>query len=149
SRQAGSDAGERSVAWRIRPIVVIPLSPPSARPRAPSSGCRPCARQSITSRWRTPRARRSSGAAGWWCGADLRAYDAGGIPPGVSPSPGARPAAGWTWRRRPAASPTPGENAGMITLVVNGKQEAVDVSPDKPLLWVLRENLALTGPKYG
>ena len=37
----------------------------------------------------------------------------------------------------------------MITLVVNGKQEAVDVSPDKPLLWVLRENLALTGPKYG
>jgi isoquinoline 1-oxidoreductase subunit alpha len=37
----------------------------------------------------------------------------------------------------------------MITLVVNGKQETVDVSPDKPLLWVLRENLSLTGPKYG
>jgi isoquinoline 1-oxidoreductase subunit alpha len=37
----------------------------------------------------------------------------------------------------------------MITLVVNGKQETVDVSPDKPLLWVLRENLSLTGSKYG
>jgi isoquinoline 1-oxidoreductase subunit alpha len=37
----------------------------------------------------------------------------------------------------------------MITLVVNGKQETVDVSPDKPLLWVLRENLSLTGAKYG
>jgi isoquinoline 1-oxidoreductase subunit alpha len=37
----------------------------------------------------------------------------------------------------------------MINLVVNGKQETVDVSPDKPLLWVLRENLSLTGTKYG
>jgi len=37
----------------------------------------------------------------------------------------------------------------VITLVVNGKQETVDVSPDKPLLWVLRENLSLTGAKYG
>jgi aerobic-type carbon monoxide dehydrogenase small subunit (CoxS/CutS family) len=37
----------------------------------------------------------------------------------------------------------------MISLVVNGKQETVDVSPDKPLLWVLRENLSLTGTKYG
>ena len=37
----------------------------------------------------------------------------------------------------------------MITLVVNGKQETVDAGPDKPLLWVLRENLSLTGTKYG
>jgi aerobic-type carbon monoxide dehydrogenase small subunit (CoxS/CutS family) len=37
----------------------------------------------------------------------------------------------------------------MISLVVNGKQETVDVSPDKPLLWVLRENLSLIGTKYG
>ena len=37
----------------------------------------------------------------------------------------------------------------MITLVVNGKQETVDASSDKPLLWVLRENLSLTGTKYG
>jgi aerobic-type carbon monoxide dehydrogenase small subunit (CoxS/CutS family) len=37
----------------------------------------------------------------------------------------------------------------MITLVVNGKRETVNVSPDKPLLWVLREDLSLTGVKYG
>jgi len=37
----------------------------------------------------------------------------------------------------------------MITLVVNGKQQRVDVSPDVPLLWVLREDLSLTGTKYG
>jgi isoquinoline 1-oxidoreductase subunit alpha len=37
----------------------------------------------------------------------------------------------------------------MITLVVNGKQQRVDVSPDLPLLWVIREDLRLTGTKYG
>ena len=37
----------------------------------------------------------------------------------------------------------------MITLKVNGKERAVDVSPDTPLLWVLRENLQLTGTKFG
>ena len=37
----------------------------------------------------------------------------------------------------------------MITLKVNGKQENVDVDPSTPLLWVLRENLGLTGTKYG
>jgi isoquinoline 1-oxidoreductase subunit alpha len=37
----------------------------------------------------------------------------------------------------------------MITLVVNGKQQRVDVSPDSPLLWVIREDLRLTGTKYG
>jgi isoquinoline 1-oxidoreductase subunit alpha len=37
----------------------------------------------------------------------------------------------------------------MITLVVNGKQHRVDVSPDSPLLWVIREDLRLTGTKYG
>jgi aerobic-type carbon monoxide dehydrogenase small subunit (CoxS/CutS family) len=37
----------------------------------------------------------------------------------------------------------------MITLVINGKQERVDVSPDTPLLWVVREALGLTGTKYG
>ena len=29
----------------------------------------------------------------------------------------------------------------MITLKINGKERSVDVSPDTPLLWVLRENL--------
>ncbi|HKD13570.1 MAG TPA: (2Fe-2S)-binding protein [Candidatus Angelobacter sp.] len=37
----------------------------------------------------------------------------------------------------------------MITLKVNGKQQNVDVDPATPLLWVLRENLGLTGTKYG
>jgi aerobic-type carbon monoxide dehydrogenase small subunit (CoxS/CutS family) len=35
------------------------------------------------------------------------------------------------------------------TLNVNGKDYVVDVSPDTPLLWVLRDNLGLTGTKYG
>lgn len=37
----------------------------------------------------------------------------------------------------------------MISLSVNGKQHSVDVSPDTPLLWVLRDALGLTGTKFG
>ncbi len=37
----------------------------------------------------------------------------------------------------------------MIQLNVNGKPHSVDVSPDTPLLWVLRDTLGLTGTKYG
>ena len=37
----------------------------------------------------------------------------------------------------------------MITLVVNGKPQRVDSAPDLPLLWVIREDLGLTGTKYG
>jgi isoquinoline 1-oxidoreductase alpha subunit len=37
----------------------------------------------------------------------------------------------------------------MITLRVNGTIFEVDAVPDTPLLWVLRENLGLTGTKYG
>jgi aerobic-type carbon monoxide dehydrogenase small subunit (CoxS/CutS family) len=37
----------------------------------------------------------------------------------------------------------------MIRLNVNGKDHSVDVDPDTPLLWVLREDLGLTGTKYG
>jgi aerobic-type carbon monoxide dehydrogenase small subunit (CoxS/CutS family) len=37
----------------------------------------------------------------------------------------------------------------MATLKVNGKQVKVDVEPDMPLLWVLRDELGLTGTKYG
>ena len=36
-----------------------------------------------------------------------------------------------------------------ITLNINGKQEAVDVDPKTPVLWVLREHLNLVGTKYG
>jgi aerobic-type carbon monoxide dehydrogenase small subunit (CoxS/CutS family) len=37
----------------------------------------------------------------------------------------------------------------MVSLIVNGKRYQVDVSPDTPLLWVIRETLGLTGTKYG
>jgi isoquinoline 1-oxidoreductase alpha subunit len=37
----------------------------------------------------------------------------------------------------------------MISLKVNGKSCAVEVAPDTPLLWVIRESLGLTGTKYG
>jgi len=37
----------------------------------------------------------------------------------------------------------------MVTLIVNGKRSQVDAPPDMPLLWVIREKLALTGTKYG
>src|SRR5260370_12253001 len=37
----------------------------------------------------------------------------------------------------------------MIKLKVNQKECAVEASPDTPLLWVLRESLALTGTKFG
>ena len=37
----------------------------------------------------------------------------------------------------------------MLLLEVNGKKYKVDVRPDTPLLWVLRERLGLTGTKYG
>jgi aerobic-type carbon monoxide dehydrogenase small subunit (CoxS/CutS family) len=37
----------------------------------------------------------------------------------------------------------------MVTLKVNGKDYKVDVSPETPLLWVLRETLGFTGTKYG
>ena len=36
-----------------------------------------------------------------------------------------------------------------ITLNVNGKALSADVDPDTPLLWVLRDSLDITGPKYG
>lgn len=37
----------------------------------------------------------------------------------------------------------------MPRLIVNGTAHDVDVEPDTPLLWVLREQLGLTGTKYG
>jgi aerobic-type carbon monoxide dehydrogenase small subunit (CoxS/CutS family) len=36
-----------------------------------------------------------------------------------------------------------------ISLMVNGMAHSVDVEPDTPLLWVLRDSLKLTGTKYG
>src|SRR5215813_5672820 len=36
-----------------------------------------------------------------------------------------------------------------VTFILNGKSTTVEVDVDKPLLWVLREDLGLTGTKYG
>jgi nicotinate dehydrogenase subunit A len=37
----------------------------------------------------------------------------------------------------------------MITLTINGKPQQVDADPDTPLLYVLRDDLALNGAKFG
>jgi isoquinoline 1-oxidoreductase alpha subunit len=37
----------------------------------------------------------------------------------------------------------------MIQLNINGKSHQVDIEPDTPLLWVIREQVGLTGTKYG
>ena len=36
-----------------------------------------------------------------------------------------------------------------ISFTLNGKAQSVDVSPDMPLLWVLRDTLNMTGTKFG
>jgi len=37
----------------------------------------------------------------------------------------------------------------MVDFTVNGQRRRVEVEGDTPLLWVLRDNLAMTGTKYG
>jgi len=37
----------------------------------------------------------------------------------------------------------------MVSLTINGKLHEVDVDPDTPLLWVIREWIGMTGTKYG
>jgi isoquinoline 1-oxidoreductase alpha subunit len=36
-----------------------------------------------------------------------------------------------------------------LTLTVNGQAHSLDIEPDTPLLWVLRDTLGLTGTKFG
>jgi len=36
-----------------------------------------------------------------------------------------------------------------ISMTVNGRAQALDIEPDTPLLWVLRDTLGLTGTKFG
>jgi len=36
-----------------------------------------------------------------------------------------------------------------ITITVNGQPRSIDVEPDMPLLWAIREGLGLTGTKFG
>jgi isoquinoline 1-oxidoreductase subunit alpha len=37
----------------------------------------------------------------------------------------------------------------MTTLTVNGRRQTLDVAPDTPVLWALRDTLGLTGTKFG
>lgn len=41
------------------------------------------------------------------------------------------------------------QTLSMVKFNVNGREYSVNVLPDTPLLWVLRENLGLTGTKFG
>lgn len=43
----------------------------------------------------------------------------------------------------------PLSDPAMITLIVNGARRSFDGDPTMPLLWFLRDELALTGTKYG
>ena len=37
----------------------------------------------------------------------------------------------------------------MVTLKINGKQHQLDIEPEMPLLWAIRNEIGLTGTKYG
>ena len=37
----------------------------------------------------------------------------------------------------------------LISFTLNGEERSVDVAPDTPLLWVIRETIGLTGTKFG
>ncbi|TFV79802.1 (2Fe-2S)-binding protein [Bradyrhizobium frederickii] len=41
------------------------------------------------------------------------------------------------------------QGTAMANLTINGKTFTLDVEPDTPLLWAIRENAGLTGTKYG
>jgi isoquinoline 1-oxidoreductase alpha subunit len=41
------------------------------------------------------------------------------------------------------------QGIAMANLTINGKSFDIDVEPDTPLLWAIRENIGLTGTKYG
>src|SRR3954449_5007184 len=41
------------------------------------------------------------------------------------------------------------ERENMVALTINGQSHSIDVDPTTPLLWVIREQVGLTGTKYG
>ena len=51
--------------------------------------------------------------------------------------------------RRPAAGWAGARNHNMVNIKVNGTSHQLDVEGDTPLLWVLREEIGLTGTKFG
>ena len=56
----------------------------------------------------------------------------------------------WRWRYASRAGlEDPVREVKMAKLNINGKVHAVEVEADTPLLWVIREQVGLTGTKYG
>jgi isoquinoline 1-oxidoreductase alpha subunit len=55
----------------------------------------------------------------------------------------------WAWPREFCLRSLDKGDPRMARLNVNGKSYDVDVGPDTPLLWAIRENIGLTGTKYG
>jgi isoquinoline 1-oxidoreductase alpha subunit len=51
--------------------------------------------------------------------------------------------------RKPAACAFPLEVGMAVRFILNGRPQTVDVLPEMPLLWVLRDTLNLTGTKFG
>jgi isoquinoline 1-oxidoreductase alpha subunit len=55
--------------------------------------------------------------------------------------------------QKPDANPTQrrddGTRAQLIELLINGSSQRLDLEPEMPLLWVLRDELGLTGTKFG
>ncbi len=37
----------------------------------------------------------------------------------------------------------------MIQLTINGSPQQLDIDPDTPLLWAIRDNIGLTGTRFG
>src|SRR5256886_13206837 len=56
---------------------------------------------------------------------------------------------GRSWNTLSPQSLNPGVVMETYTLTVNGQPQEVTVDPGTPLLWVLREDLKMTGTKYG
>ena len=56
---------------------------------------------------------------------------------------------GSTPRKATASFRTRRREEIMVALTINGQSHDVDVEPDTPLLWVIREKVGLTGTKYG
>jgi isoquinoline 1-oxidoreductase alpha subunit len=52
-------------------------------------------------------------------------------------------------RHNDRATPDERKRIMQFNLNVNGKVETVDIEPETPLLWVLRDEIGLTGTKYG
>src|SRR5450759_397686 len=50
---------------------------------------------------------------------------------------------------RPTAAQKNVLGNAMISITVNGKAHRLDIEPETPLLWVIRDELGLTGTKFG